>query len=646
MKRARPLALLCSLSLALGCAGVKQKTGETGSTGAGNSTGSGGTGATYNNPPPPTACSGVCTDFPAAPISSGNGVPSNAAQIFGAAGSGNSSGGPCLYEPQTGTLFPDNWLRPRFSWTAPSGQNLFELRLHTNNQANDLVVYTTNTSWTMNSDDMTNPPASQKAMWVALAGHTQDTPISVTVRGASTGGGTPSAGNTNIFTIAPVEAAGNLVYWSPSGSTNAGTGKVGQTVLSGFAVGDEGVTPVLVPTDVSTSWETVDQAWNVRTPSESGPAVSCIGCHTSTPDGNFIGFNDTYPWGGVLASGQPGALHGTSPSFVNIGGYAAFTQPWVGIQTYSANHWTDGPPSEHIVVAPLGSTGSNDNDGDQQPGLAWFDLESTTAPLPKGQSSFNTLKGTAWNWIFPPTTGQYAAAPSWSHQPGNDFIIFTGTSNVKSGRMGTGGAHLYKVPYSKTAQQVATPIVGDGTNTLSDVSSSKYAQYYGTLSSDDKLIVYDQISYTLASAEHADLNGSDPPGSTWSGMYMQPATELFAMPAGGGSGTRLAANDPPLCPGQLASPGINNTWAKWSPEVSASNGSTYYWLIFSSWRQGMKDANGDPIAQLFMTAIVQPEAGPIATYPAIYLWNQPATVSNFTPAWDVFKIPIVIDTGI
>jgi hypothetical protein len=562
------------------------------------------------------ACNGTCTDFPSAPIVDGSANGGSAAQIFGAAGSGNS-GGPCIYEPQDGTLFPSNWLRPRFSWMAQSGQNLFELRVEAANQANPLIVYTTATSWTLD-----------KATWLALASHTQDLPITVTVRGASANGGTPSVGMPNTFTIAPVTAEGNLVYWSPSGLTTGGTLVAGMTKLSGFAVGDDNVVPVLAPTDVSPTWETVDQGWNKRGP------VGCIGCHTSTPDGDFIGFNDFYPWGGVLASGQAGTLHGTSPTFVNAGGYAAFTQPWVGIQTYSANHWVAG---DHIVVAPLGTSG---NDTDQQPGLAWFDLESTTAPLGTGQSSFNTLKGTAWNWIYPPTSGSYAAAPSWSHQPGNDFVVFTGTSNVLSGRLGSGTAHLYQVPYSKTAQQSATPIPGDA-------SATGFAQYYGSLSSDDNFIAYDQISATAAATSHSAPSGScSSPPCTWSGMYMQPAAELFVIPRAGGTGIRLAANDPPQCAGQQPSGMINNTWAKWSPDVSpGGNGNTYYWLIFSSWRQGMTDpTTGSPIAQLFATAIVKPEVGPLQTgYPAIYLWNQPADVSNFTPAWDYFKIPIVID---
>ena len=46
--------------------------------------------------------------------------------------------------------------------------------------------------------------------------------------------------------------------------------------------------------------------------------------------------------------------------------------------------------------------------------------------------------------------------------------------------------------------------------------------------------------------------------------------------------------------------------------------------------------------QLFITAIVKTELGH-PDLPAVYLWNQPATVSNFTPAWDYFKVTIIID---
>src|SRR5262245_27182437 len=60
-------------------------------------------------------------DFPAPVLD--NGAPNAAPTLFGQPDKG--SGGPCLYEPELGSLFPNNWLRPRFRWTALPGQNLF-----------------------------------------------------------------------------------------------------------------------------------------------------------------------------------------------------------------------------------------------------------------------------------------------------------------------------------------------------------------------------------------------------------------------------------------------------------------------------------------------------------------------------------------
>ncbi|HVV53506.1 MAG TPA: hypothetical protein VHO06_27865 [Polyangia bacterium] len=618
MKHASPLVLFVSIGLAAGCAGVKQNPGSGNGGSSGVTTGSGGSGAGASTGAGgtirPTTCNGPCDDFgggPFGPDGTSGSVPPGAGQIFG--GSGSPSGGPCLYEPQDGTLFPNNWLRPRFSWTATG--DLYQLRVSASDQADDLVVYTTTPTWTM--------PAT---MWQALGRDSAGLSFTVTIS-SSSGGGAPSAGTTSTFTVAPVGAGGNLVYWSPTGSTNGGMGVSGDTYLSGFAVGDDSVAPVLTcgpagqPCDITSSyWETYDQGLNLR-------PVSCIGCHTSTPDGDFISFNDFYPWGGVLASGQPSSK-GMAPMspILGAGGYKALIQPWLGITTYSPNHWAN---TDHIVVAPIGTSGM---DTDQQPGLAWIDLENGTL-VTQGQNPFTVLKGSAWNWIYQPTGANYAAAPSWSKAPGHDFVVFTMTSKVVSGRLGTGTAHLYQVPYSKTAPQTATPVPGDG-------SAAAFAQYYGTLSGDDAFIVYDQVPAGVAASTHAAPSGScSMPPCTWDGMYMQPQSELYVIPTGGGSGVRLAANDPPSCPGQMTSPGVDNTWAKWSPQVSTGpDGSTYYWIIFSSWRQGLTDpTTGDPIAQLFMTAVVTSEFG-VRTYPAVYLWNQPANTSNFTPAWDVFKI--------
>jgi hypothetical protein len=606
MKRFPPLVVSLAFAIAVGCtAGVN--TGASGSgggttpstTGGGGSTGSGG-----GTTPPPPACSGPCADFPADPVVD-SGAPPNAATLFGNLGGG--SGGPCLLEPAIGALFPNNWLRPRFRVSAPAGQDLFEIRLHASNQASDLVVYTANKTWTM-----------PKSMWASLAAHTRDMPITVSVRGANSAGGNLFKGTQGTFTIAPVGASGTMVYWSTKGSTN-GTPSNDDTLLSGFAVGDESVVQVLTP----------DQAANKPTlPVMDGAMHHCIGCHTSTPDGSYVSYNDGYPWGIVLASGEPDAqgIVGQSPPFLAVGGFHAITQPWTGISTYSAAHWA---PGDHIMVAPLGSCAGavcakdQGDDTDQQSGLAWFDLESTTPG-----ASPATLQGTAWDWIYKPATGAYAAAPSWSHD--GSKVLFTMTNKVVSGRLATGTAHLYQVPYAKTPGTSMTATA------LNIAGSGNSADYYGSLSKDDKLIAFDRISATAAATTHMQLDGST---KAWDGMYAQPLAEVFVAPASGGSPTRLAANDPPQCAG-VGSPGINNTWAKWSPEVLSSGGTKYYWLIFSSWREGDHAANGSPIAQLYVTAVTQDENG-IHDFPAIYLWNQPGDISNHTPAWDVFQIPTV-----
>ena len=103
----------------------------------------------------------------------------------------------------------------------------------------------------------------------------------------------------------------------------------------------------------------------------------------------------------------------------------------------------------------------------------------------------------------------------------------------------------------------------------------------------------------------------------------------------GGTPLRLTANDPSACQTGLASPGLTNDWPKWSPSVSNANGKIYYWLTFSSKRTGANNA------QLYITAITIDEVGTTVTYPALYLWNQPATDSNHTPSWDEFAPSVI-----
>ena len=177
-------------------------------------------------PPPVTIqkCKGLCTDFPTAPIITG-GAPANAPSMFTAAG---TAAGPCISEPEQGTLLPNNWLRPRVKVSAP-GASLLQITFHSDKEANDLVVYTAGDNWAMD-----------RTIWQNIATHVVDSAITVSVRALGASG--PTMATTSSFTIAPVAAGGKMVYWALRGydasiPTN--------TELFGFGVGDEHVVSVL-----------------------------------------------------------------------------------------------------------------------------------------------------------------------------------------------------------------------------------------------------------------------------------------------------------------------------------------------------------------------------------------------------------------
>jgi hypothetical protein len=492
----------------------------------------------------------VFSDFPPQPIldmpDAGASPPANAGQLFGGPSQG-ASGGPCLIEPEVGSLYPKNWLRPRFSWIAANGENLFELRLHVANQSNDLVVYTTQTEWTM-----------PKAMWGSLSNDSADQPMTVSVRGGVYAGGAltgEALGSKGDLGIAPVAAPGTIVYWSI-------IPQPGTTALKGFAVGDESVTPVLTPNQV--------QEFN----------APCVGCHTATPDGYYASFSSSAnQWGNGFADIRQN-MTGQAPPWLGAAGKAAVEAPTLGIHTFSPAHWAAGDRVEISGYAP------GDN---HQPQLTWIDLEAQNAP------ASGTIARTG--------DSNYAGAPSWSHD--GKTIAYVSTNAQVDGRLDDGAADVWTVPYNNKAGGTATPLTGASANGMRN--------FYPSFSPDDKLVAFDEV--------------------TSGNMYNNAQDELYVVPSAGGKATRLDANDPPACTGKT-SPGVTNSWPKWSPQAqTTTDGRTFYWIVFSS----IRDPGGNP--QLYVTPVVVDGAGKVTTYHALYLWNQPASENNHTPAWDNFQIP-------
>ena len=487
---------------------------------------------------PIDAFEGPFPDFPLDPIVDGT-APTGAPGLFGDPTTGTATGGPCLVEPEVGTLYPRNWLRPRFSWLPAAGQNLFEVRLTVGNQVNPLVVYTTASTWTM--------PA---AIWSGLQAHSVGMPITVAIRGGAFDGTTLSGvahGSTGDIAIAAADAPGAIVYWTTSGGTG----------LRGFTIGDETVKDIVRPADASSK---------------------CVGCHSSTPDGAYVGFSSSQNPG----NGDPTTLgmlsadgNKTTPAFVTPAAQALMARVGQESPVFSKLHWQAG---DHTAVTMFTVASKFE--------IVWTDLEAADA------SGTGVVARTG--------DANMAASASFAHT--TDTLLYTSAPSVSSG-VSTAHGDLATVPYGNRAGGTATKIAG--------ASTTAFNEYYPTFSPDDRFVAFNRV---------ADGQSS----------YNNAQAEVFAIPAAGGTPVRLAANDPPACSGK-ASPGVTNSWPKWAPGASDVGGKRFYWLTFSSTRS----AAGNP--QLYVTPVVD-DGTTLTTYPALYLWNQPVAENNHTPAWDNFSI--------
>jgi len=588
-----------------------------------------------------------CTDFPSTPI-----VEAGAEKGPTSFGGSASGTGPCIIEPEPGTLFPRNWLRPRLNVQGGTKTGLFQITIHADREVNDLVVYTTKLPWALPKD-----------LWVKLATNVMEEDVTVTLRQSQ--GSSFSESKTN-FRIAPVEAGGSIVFWHAT-ATDPGTDT---SALFGFAPGDEGVASVLLPGQVKTPMYGSSGAPK-NTPGVPAAGVGCVGCHTSTPDGSAVTFDDFYPWNVAIASVNPGET-GNIPTYVSQAGRMMAQSPWQGVTTFSVADWATGKrryvtsfvkrtmstsPSDSWSFWPgqdSYATASNDD-------LIWVDLAGAgTVDVTNGSSigaSLVGLRGTLWDIMLRSGDPRAAVTPDWSHD--GLTIAYTSTDSTSDGRVGKGpkgpkaptAVDVYVVPFDGGKGGAATPLKG--------ASDPTAFEYYPDFSADDRYVAFNRLATAVDD------------------VYYRKEAELYIVPAAGGDAIRLAANDPAQCAG-LAGNTVRNSWAKWSPSVRDAKGNKYYFLTFSSARystmyiKAQRQPNNDittvqpnpystadnviPVSELFLTTIKVDASGKVTTYPAVYLWNQnslvttdasgkavatPAYGLNVTPAWDEFVIPPV-----
>lgn len=516
-------------------------------------------------------------------------------------------------------MFPKDALAPRFRFEPLPGEDLWQISLSSQPEQHVLVVYTTRPQWTMD-----------EVMWRNLTTNIAGTaPVNVTVRGVDSDFEGRFSETRASFEIAPVAAGGTIVYWAATGSHNAG----GETKLVGFRFDRPGTLDVLRPEDVKEEPVLNEQGEPKTKDREMAGRVRCIGCHASTPDGDAVAFADDWPWNSVVASILEDDL-GQRPAYVTGAAGRVLQQPWQGAPTFSKAHW--GPERFYMVQSFANDTIGWTNESDQanddgHDRLIWFDLgfgKDKTLP-PSGAELHEQvvdLEDQAFGFIERDGDERGAVNPTWSHD--GDTIAYVSASQTLDGHSGGTPTQpteevktdIYTVPFNGGRGGTARPVEG--------ASYDEFGEYYPDYSYDDEW-----LAFTRA-------------GSIQGAVYYRPDGEIYIVPATGGTPTRLAANDPPACTGQT-SPGIINSWPKWSPGGAKSDdGKQYYWLIFSSARAYVGQFTLPPdqfspkdtrSSQLYLAPVVV-QNDEVTTYPAIYLYNQTTNTTNLTPAWDEFRI--------
>ena len=483
---------------------------------------------------------GRWSDLPESPLHVG--APGNAGDLLDARP--EAGAGPCLVEPEPGSLIPRNWLRPRFQWKAAPEHNLFELRFIVPNQTRPLVVFTSAPRYTLGAD-----------LWRALTQHSSGQTVTVSLRGAQIAQGqlvgAPTAPTVATLEIAPVAAGGQIVYWT----TTRGT------ALKGFYIGDESVREVLRP-------------------SQAG--AQCVGCHSSTPDGRHAAFSASSD----STDGNPSHVAhrtvdglATAPPYLSDAARTLLRRVPQQLPFFSAALWTE---ERKLQLSMLSVNGRWE--------IAWTNLGATTQ-----------ARDVAWGVLARQGDGHQAASAHARHD--GTGLVYTSSATVGAGVvLPNGDGDLYTVPFANGHGGAATALRG--------ASEANVSEYYPTYSPDDRLLAFNRA----------------PAGES---SYSNRNAELFVIAAEGGTPIRLRANDPPACVGRR-SPGVTNSWPKWSPVVGDNRGKRYYWLTFSSTRNGDKP-------QIFVAPVVVDGAA-ATTYPALPLWNQPADEANHTAAWDFFRI--------
>jgi hypothetical protein len=646
------ITLSFGLTAGLGCAGVKQNATTTGSGGSGgshsgnggsntgNSTGNGGTG-----PVPVTPISGnfTCTDFDT----------SGSCASFSTGNEGNfdngASGSTSITYPLDHSLFPSN-LGPIQIQMSTSGASA-RITFQTLASSNVNIQYFGSCESAPGSGCSVTLPLALTQMLVPAC-QTED--IQITARVLN---GTSPTNDSAPINVAWAQAGltGGLYYWTvipnqpycPS-ATMASPGTycledTTQTPKNGTAIyrydfSKDNPAPQQVWTDdggpnSSPSYQGSPQSWN------AGVAGGhCIGCHTITNDGKFMA--------------------------LDIGGSS----------TYNAANWEllDIGAQGLLAINPSKTGGSGCNDpsatATNDPTCYWqsyrkdaFATETAWGPnddvmvsMFKSKLFFNTVAAAGTSATIAqvgPALPNSAAAidpyqsdPFWSHD--GSFLVYT-SFNQTATADSTGNPGGLNGDLKKGGQIAIATATTESINDDAQVLVPRVpgvTSYYPCVSEDSNFVVFNQS--TCGSDPDVNYGGTAGYGTGTCDGYDDSSAKLWwVSTAGNGSAISLDnANG--------GSANYDNSWPRFSPDVSTFRGQTLYWVAFSSRRPYGSQLNTGGLVssqpQLWFSGVTSAEISVgDPSYAPVWLPgqnpNQATPYGNHVPQW--VKVAIVIDKG-
>ncbi len=416
------------------------------------------------------------------------------------------------------------------------------------------------------------------AIWAGLSDHSAGRDVKMTIRGGRVENGAftvaPLASETGVLHIAPVAAPGSVVYWAYEPISKA-------TAFRGFTVGDTATKVVLTPATAGIN--------------AGGKQTGCISCHASSPDGKVMFYSSDDPPGyhrsidaRLVTGGKPGPDIISDAAFALLGRHRQLA-PILSVTHYS--------PEDAVVLTVYRS-----NDMSLKFDLIWTDLHATD------------MNG--WGVIARNGDPRNPTSVSWRHD-GTEIAYVSSLGGIEgviaSSTPQDPVVDIYTVPYNNRLGGDAKPLPG--------ASEPLMLEFYPVYSPEDTFIAFNRTDRVL----------------TIQTSYDQTAAEIYLIESKGGVPVRLKANDPPVCTG-LKSPGLTNSWTRWSPQATIAQDLKYYWLVYSSKRRVAAGLRPQLYVSAIVTKYVDGKEVLHAEYPGVYVASQDPAENNHTPQWDYFVV--------